>query len=169
VEAGDEAGHVDGRGRGLDLGERLEHAHGVLEGEFDVAGLAGEAVRLEQVDRGGVDQPSAVDGGHHPVAAVEAADERDHPLGELLPGDPFLTAGFELVAHIRPFSAARDGGQRRPHSSLGMFRIVSAPVSGKGVHGGTSGRCKCTRRRVPSRVAARQAPQANTSSASAMS
>ena len=36
-----------------------------------------------------------------------------------LVSDPFLAAGVELVAHVMPFSAARDGGQRRPHSSWG--------------------------------------------------
>ena len=105
--AGDESRDVDRRGAGSDLAQRLEHEHGVAEVELDVAGLTGEAVRLQQLDGRTVDEPAAVDGGHHPVVSVEAADERDHPLGELLSGDPLGTSGVELVGHGHPLGRAR--------------------------------------------------------------
>ena len=104
--ARDEPCDVDRRRAGSDLAQRLEHPHRVGEGQLLVAGLAGEAVRLQQVDRRAVDEPAAVDRGHHPVVSVESADERDHPLGELLSGDPFLASGVELVGHGLPSRAA---------------------------------------------------------------
>src|SRR5690606_17133104 len=70
--------------------------------ELLVAGLAREAVRLQQFDRRAVDQSPTVDRRHHPVLSVEAADQRDHPLGKFLSGDPFLASGVEVVRHVVP-------------------------------------------------------------------
>ena len=53
-----------------------------------VAHPAGEAVRLEDVHGGLVDQAAAVDAGHHVVFAVQPADHRNHGLGERLPAHP---------------------------------------------------------------------------------
>ena len=83
-----EAGNVDGCGAELQLGQGVQQRGGLLEAQFFLAHPAREAVCLEDVHGGLVDQAAAVDGGDHVVFAVQPADHRDHGLGERLPAHP---------------------------------------------------------------------------------
>ncbi len=83
-----EAGNIDGCGAELQLGQGIQQRGGLLEAEFFFAHPAREAVCLEDVHGGLVDQAAAVDGGDHVVFAVQPADHRNHGLGERLPAHP---------------------------------------------------------------------------------
>ena len=83
-----QAGDVDRCGAQLQAGQGVQQRGGLFQEQLVLAHPAGEAVRLEDVHGGLVDQAAAVDAGDHVVFAVQPADHRNHGLGEGLPAHP---------------------------------------------------------------------------------
>jgi ribosomal protein S18 acetylase RimI-like enzyme len=81
---------VDGAGAEVQRRQRLEEPGGVLQRELGAVDPAGEAVRLDDLGDGLVDQGPAVDGGDHLVLAVQPAHQGNHGLGERLALGPAL-------------------------------------------------------------------------------
>ena len=62
-------------------GQGLEDGEGVGDGEDLAVDLAGEAVDLEDLAGGLVDQAAAVDGGDDAVVTEQPSDQRDQGFG----------------------------------------------------------------------------------------
>ena len=82
LEVAQQPRDVEGGRAGVELQQGIQHLLRVLERQHRARDVVSVAMRLDDADRRLVDEASTVDRGHHPVLAVETADERDELLGE---------------------------------------------------------------------------------------
>ena len=114
-----ELADVDAGGGRLQLSEGREHLRAQFDRQLAVEEVAREPVRLEDVDRRAAHQGAAEDRHHHPVLAVELADDRDHALGDRFPLNPFPEVRLGLlVPHDDP----------RSRGPVSVFKIPLPPL-----------------------------------------
>ena len=77
--------------------QRLENRVGIVNIQLFRLNLAHESVCLEDVDDRLVDQRAAVHRGHHIVAAVQTADQRNHGFGDGFTLGPVGKVAVELL------------------------------------------------------------------------
>ena len=98
---------VQAAGAQIELGHFLQDREGIDHGktaleQLGVLDLLDEAMGLEDLDHGIVDQGPAVHGGGHVLLAVETADHRDHGLCDFFAVFPASEVVFQFVHGCAP-------------------------------------------------------------------